>query len=68
MANPDGLWKVSDRSDRHSPCSILEAGNGSWHRIRGFQYQADAYMTKPYDLQELTEQALSLCAITPAGS
>lgn len=44
------------------PVMILTASEDERHKIRGFQYQADAYMGKPYDLEELTQKVESLCA------
>ncbi len=44
------------------PIMILTASDDERHKIRGFQYQADAYMSKPYDLDELTEKICSLCS------
>ncbi len=45
------------------PILILTASEDERNRVRGFQYQADAYMSKPYDLQELTEEVQRLCAL-----
>ncbi len=45
------------------PILILTASEDERNRIRGFQYQADGYMSKPYDLQELTEEVERLCAL-----
>jgi len=36
------------------PIMILTASDDERNKIRGFQYQADTYMSKPYDLEELT--------------
>ncbi len=36
------------------PILILTASEDERNKIRGFQYQADSYMSKPYDLEELT--------------
>jgi len=44
------------------PVVIVTASEDERNRIRGFQYQADAYMSKPYDLRELTTQVRRLCA------
>jgi CheY-like chemotaxis protein len=44
------------------PVLILTASDDERHKARGFQYQADAYMSKPYDLQTLTEQVCALCS------
>ena len=43
------------------PILILTASEDERNRVRGFNYQADAYMSKPYDLQELTEEVDRLC-------
>ena len=43
------------------PILILTASEDERNRIRGFQYQADSYMSKPYDLDELTEEVGRLC-------
>jgi DNA-binding response OmpR family regulator len=37
------------------PVLILTASEDERNKVRGFQYQADAYMSKPYDLEKLTE-------------
>ncbi len=42
------------------PILILTASEDERNRIRGYQYQADAYMSKPYDLEELTEEVRRL--------
>ena len=47
------------------PIMILTASEDERHRARGFQFQADAYMNKPYDLDELTEKVRGLCALSP---
>jgi two-component system phosphate regulon response regulator PhoB len=39
-----------------TPILILTASEDERNRIRGFQYQADAYMSKPYDLDALSAQ------------
>ena len=44
------------------PILILTASEDERNRIRGYQYQADAYMSKPYDLEELTEEVRRLLA------
>lgn len=41
---------------RDMPIMILTASEDERNRIRGFQYQADAYMSKPYDLDALSAQ------------
>lgn len=43
------------------PILILTASEDERNRTRGFQYQADAYMSKPYDLTELTQTVQQLC-------
>ncbi|MCP4572437.1 MAG: response regulator [bacterium] len=50
----DGLTAV--------PILILTASEDERNRIRGYQYQADAYMGKPYDLEELTAKVDELVA------
>ena len=45
------------------PILILTASEDERNRVRGFNYQADAYMSKPYDLQELTDEVERLCAL-----
>ncbi len=42
------------------PILILTASEDERNRIRGFQYQADAYMGKPYDLDKLTTEVKKL--------
>ncbi|RKZ18123.1 hypothetical protein DRQ50_04315 [bacterium] len=42
------------------PIVILTASEDERNRIRGFQYQADAYMSKPYDLDALAAQVEKL--------
>jgi CheY-like chemotaxis protein len=49
------------------PILILTASEDERNRVRGFQYQADAYMSKPYDLEKLTDQVEKLMASTPAA-
>jgi DNA-binding response OmpR family regulator len=44
------------------PILILTASEDERNKVRGFQYQADSYMSKPYDLDELTEEVTRLCA------
>ncbi len=43
------------------PILILTASEDERNRIRGFQYRADAYMSKPYDLDALTAEVEKLC-------
>ncbi len=45
------------------PILILTASEDERNRVRGFQYQADAYMSKPYDLLELTAEVERLCSL-----
>lgn len=47
------------------PIIILTASEDERHRVRGHQYQADLYMSKPYDLDELTLNVKKLCAGEP---
>jgi len=44
------------------PVLILTASEDERNRIRGYQYNADAYMGKPYDLEELTAKVNELLA------
>ena len=44
------------------PILILTASEDERNKIRGFQYQANAYMSKPYDLDELTAAVKRLLA------
>jgi len=46
---------------------ILTASEDERHRTRGFLYQADAYMAKPYDISELTVTICNLCSISVPG-
>ena len=46
------------------PIMILTASEDERHKARGFQYQADLYMNKPYDLDELTDNVRKLIAST----
>jgi len=48
------------------PILILTASEDEQFRMRGHQYQADAYMSKPYDLEKLTRQVERLLARAPA--
>lgn len=48
------------------PVLILTASQDERNRVRGFQYQADAYMSKPYDLEELTAEVARLVAARTA--
>lgn len=44
------------------PVLILTASEDERNKVRGFQYQADAYMSKPYDLEKLTTKVEKLMA------
>lgn len=44
------------------PIIILTASEDERNRVRGFQYQANAYMSKPYDLEKLTAKVEKLMA------
>lgn len=44
------------------PIIVLTASEDERNRIRGYQYKADAYMGKPYDLEELTAKVDELVA------
>jgi DNA-binding response OmpR family regulator len=48
------------------PVLILTASADERSRLRSYQYQADAYMNKPYDLAELTAEVARLCAVAAA--
>lgn len=48
------------------PVLILTASEDERSKVRGFQYQADAYMSKPYDLENLTEVVEKLMAANAA--
>ncbi len=52
---------------RSVPILILTASEDERNRIRGFQYQADAYMSKPYDLEALTAKVEELVAKSNAA-
>ena len=52
---------------REVPILILTASQDERNRVRGFQYQADAYMGKPYDLDELTAEVTRLVAARSAS-
>lgn len=49
------------------PILILTASEDERNRVRGFSYRADAYMSKPYDLQELTAEVDRLCSLRSAS-
>jgi DNA-binding response OmpR family regulator len=44
------------------PIMILTASEDERNKVRGFHYQADAYMAKPYDLTVLTNEVRRLLA------
>lgn len=44
------------------PILILTASEDERNKVRGYQYQADAYMNKPYDLDALTDEVRRLLA------
>jgi DNA-binding response OmpR family regulator len=44
------------------PIIILTASEDERNRVRGFQYQADVYMSKPYDLDKLVVEVEQLMA------
>ena len=46
------------------PIMILTASEDERNKVRGFQYQADAYMNKPYDLEVLSAEVRRLLAAT----
>ncbi len=48
------------------PILILTASEDERNRVRGFQYQADAYMSKPYDLEKLSAEVDKLLAAAAA--
>ncbi len=48
------------------PILILTASEDERNKVRGFQYQADSYMKKPYDLDELTDEVKRLLAASHA--
>jgi two-component system OmpR family response regulator len=50
------------------PIMILTASEDERNKVRGFQYQTDSYMAKPYDLEALTTEVKRLLALanTPA--
>ncbi len=49
------------------PIIILTASEDERNKIRSFRYQADAYMSKPYDLEELTDQVKRLLMTARSG-
>ena len=56
---------VEDHQD--IPVIIVTASEDERNRIRGFQYQADAYMSKPYDLDALVAEIERLVGTATAG-
>ncbi len=48
------------------PIMILTASEDERNKVRGFQYQADSYMNKPYDLEALTEEVQRLLTASAA--
>ena len=55
---------ITDTKD--VPILILTASEDERNRVRGFQYQADAYMSKPYDLEKLSTEVDKLMAAAAA--
>ena len=49
------------------PILILTASEDERNKLRGYQYQAAAYMSKPYDLDALTEQVRRMLAARAQG-
>ena len=58
-----GLLKRLRSLDRYRdiPVLVLTASADDRSRIKSYQYRADAYMNKPYDLAALTEEVRRLC-------
>ena len=52
---------------REVPIIILTASEDERNRVRGFQYQANAYMSKPYDLEKLTAEVDKLMSAAAAN-
>ncbi len=50
------------------PIMILTASEDERNKLRGFQYQADAYLNKPYDPEILTTEVTRLLSTTAAQS
>jgi DNA-binding response OmpR family regulator len=49
------------------PILILTASEDERNKVRGYQYQADSYMSKPYDLDALTKEVRRLVATRTHG-
>lgn len=49
------------------PILILTASEDERNKVRGYQYQADSYMSKPYDLDALTVEVRRLLAARTQG-
>jgi CheY-like chemotaxis protein len=49
------------------PILILTASEDERNKVRGHQYQADSYMSKPYDLDALTDEVRRLLATRTPG-
>lgn len=49
------------------PILILTASEDERNKVRGYQYQADSYMSKPYDLDALTDEVRRLLATRTPG-
>jgi len=49
------------------PILILTASEDERNKVRGDQYQADAYMSKPYDREALTDEVRRLLAARTQG-
>jgi DNA-binding response OmpR family regulator len=45
------------------PILVLTASEDERNKVRSHQYQADAYMSKPYDLDALTDEVRRLLAV-----
>ena len=48
------------------PILILTASEDERNKLRGFQYQADGYMSKPYDLDALSAEVARMLASAKA--
>jgi len=49
------------------PILILTASEDERNKVRGYQYQADSYMNKPYDLDALTEEVDRLLSLVTSN-